>query len=227
MSVLPRDVVIEFAGMPKSGKTTVLDVVSHRIRRAGWAVGDFHGGGRYAPIDKNDLASRNLYLAGSALQYLAAVGADERPPRFHLLDRGLNDRIIFSRALNALGLVTDSHLAAVEAIASEPGVRSRVHACFVFVTTPEISLQREAANRLTTAEGRIMNTTKLEALRDAARTFVKEPTTDGLLIIELDTALLDGRVQDTARSVLATIPRSPPPWRSPHEDEAGSCSPVR
>ncbi|MFD2792942.1 hypothetical protein ACFS27_05195 [Promicromonospora vindobonensis] len=191
--------------MPKSGKTTVLDVVSHRIRRAGWAVADFHGGGRYAPIDKSDLASLNLYLVGSALQYLAAVGADERPPRFHLLDRGLNDRIIFSRALNAVGLVTDSHLAAVEAISGEPDVRRRVHVCFVFITTPEISLQREAANRLTAAEGRIMNTTKLEALRDAARTFVEEPPTDGPLTIELDTALLDGRIQDTARSVMTTI----------------------
>lgn len=212
MSALQRDVVVEFAGMPKSGKTTVLDIVSHRIRRAGWPVDDFHGGGRYAPIDKRHLTSLNLYLAGSALQYLAAVGADERPPRFHLLDRGLNDRVIFSRALGSLGLVKDSHVEAVETLAREPGVRGRVDVCFVFVTSPDLSLRREHANRLTQATGRIMNTTRLEALRAAALGFVREePTATGPLVVEVDTAALDGRVEDTARQVLTTMARHLPP----------------
>jgi thymidylate kinase len=206
VSTLPRDVVIEFAGMPKSGKTTVLDIVSHRIRRAGWAVADFHGGGRYAPVGKKDLASLNLYLAGSALQYVATIGADERPPRFHLLDRGLNDRVIFSRALLSLGLLGDAHVAAVEQLAGLPDVRSRVDLCFVFTTTSELSLRREHANRLTAADGRIMNTTRIEALRVAATTFSAEAAGAEISrVIPIDTARLDGAVRATAQSALDSI----------------------
>jgi thymidylate kinase len=213
VTALPRDVVIEFAGMPKSGKTTVLDIVSHRIRRAGCAVADFHGGGRYAPVGKSDLASLNLYLAASALQYVAAIGADERPPRIHLLDRGLNDRVIFSRALGSLGLISDSHVTAIEAIAGVRDVRQKIDACFVFTTSPELSLQRESANRLTTVHGRIMNTSRLQALHDAANSFAREqpPTAEGPLIVEVDTAGLDGQVQATARTVLETIASLLPP----------------
>lgn len=211
MSTLPRDVVIEFAGMPKSGKTTVLDIVSHRIRRAGWAVADFHGGGRYAPVGKKDLASLNLYLAGSALQYVATIGADERPPRFHLLDRGLNDRVIFSRALLSLGLLGGAHVDAVERLAGLPDVRSKVDLCFVFTTTSELSLQREHANRLTVADGRIMNATRIEALRVAATTFSTEtPNTENPQVIPIDTARLDGAVRATAQSALESIAKVVP-----------------
>ncbi|GAB3168918.1 hypothetical protein GCM10027059_32740 [Myceligenerans halotolerans] len=211
MSTLARDVVIEFAGMPKSGKTTVLDIVSHRIRRAGWAVGDFHGGGRYAPVGKKDLTSLNLYLAGSALQYVAAIGADERPPRFHLLDRGLNDRVIFSRALQSLGLIGDAHAAAIEQIAGLPDVQSKVDLCFVFTTSPELSLQREHSNRLTTADGRIMNTARLTALHDAATNFVAgSPSTTGLPVVLVDTARFDGAVRATAQFVLEAIAQLAP-----------------
>lgn len=211
MNALPREVVIEFAGMPKSGKTTVLDIVSHRIRRAGWAVADFHGGGRYAPVGKKDLASLNLYLAGSALQYVAAIGADERPPRFHLLDRGLNDRVIFSRALQSLGLLGDAHVAAVEQLAGLPDVQSKVDLCFVFITTSELSLQREHVNRLTVADGRIMNSTRIEALRVAATAFAAElPNAEGPQVIPIDTARLDGAVRATAQSALDSIAKVVP-----------------
>jgi thymidylate kinase len=211
VSTLPRDVVIEFAGMPKSGKTTVLDIVSHRIRRAGWAVADFHGGGRYAPVGKKDLASLNLYLAGSALQYVATIGADERPPRFHLLDRGLNDRVIFSRALLSLGLLDDAHVAAIEQLAGLPDVRSKVDLCFVFTTTSELSLQREHANRLTAADGRIMNATRIEALRIAAAAFSADvPSTENPQVIPIDTARHDGAVRATAQSALESIAKVVP-----------------
>ncbi|WP_285103999.1 hypothetical protein [Promicromonospora sp. MEB111] len=206
MTALPRDIVIEFAGMPKSGKTTVLDILSHRIRRAGWTAADFHGGGRYAPVGKKNLASLNLYLAGSALQYVATIGSDERPPRFHLLDRGLNDRVIFSRALRSLGLLDGVHVAAIEQLADVPDVRSKVDLCFVFTTTSELSLRRERANRLTTADGRIMNSPRIEALRKAATDFsAAEPAPAGPRIIPVDTARLDGAVRETARFALEAI----------------------
>src|SRR6185436_13046244 len=102
--VLTTDHFVEFAGMPKSGKTTVLDIVSHHLRRSGILLNEFHGGGRYAPIDKSSLPALNMYLGGEAVAFILTRAHREKAVnRLFLLDRGIVDRCIFTRALAALG----------------------------------------------------------------------------------------------------------------------------
>ena len=97
MPILPRNFVFEFAGVPKSGKTTVMDVVSHYLRRRSISVEEYHGGGRYAPIGKDALPQLNLYLAAQCLARLSSIGQPTgSPTKIYLLDRGPIDRVIFS-----------------------------------------------------------------------------------------------------------------------------------
>lgn len=98
-TMLDRHVIIEFAGIPKSGKTTILDVVSHYLRRQRVPIAEHHGGGRYAPLGKENLGKLNLYLACEAVRYVVSTSQDGLSPRVHLLDRGIVDRLIFTRSL--------------------------------------------------------------------------------------------------------------------------------
>jgi thymidylate kinase len=201
---LSRDVIIEFAGMPKSGKTTVLDITAHYLRRQKLPVAEFHGGGRYAPVGKSDLPELNVYLACEAIRYVLAADQLYREPRIHLMDRGIIDRMIFTLALNSIGRLSDEQRDCTLGVLGLPEVVSKVDKTLVFVTDPQLSLSREVHNKLSASDGRVMNTPLLTALQTAAETWQQSaariPPT-----ITVDTAVLDGDIQRTAFTVLTGI----------------------
>jgi hypothetical protein len=92
----------------------------------------------------------------------------------------------------------------VLAVLALPEVIAKVDRAFVFVTDPQKSLSREADNKLSMQDGRIMNTSLLSALRTAADTWksseLRKPP-----IVTMDTSTLDGDVQKTALIVLREI----------------------
>lgn len=201
---LSRDIVIEFAGMPKSGKTTVLDIIAHYLRRQSLPVSEFHGGGRYAPISKKDLPRLNVYLACEAIRYVLAADQLHREPRIHLMDRGIVDRMIFTVALNSIGQLSGEQCDKMIGLLALPEIVERIDNAFIFVTDAEKSLEREAKNKLSTHGGRIMNNDRLIALRTAVDLWkesdIRRPPT-----AIIDTALLDGDIQGTALAVLSKI----------------------
>lgn len=201
---LTNDITIEFAGMPKSGKSTILDIVSHLLRRSKFPTTEFHGGGRYAPIGKQDLSALNIYLATDAVRHLLLVGNDGTPPSIHLMDRGINDRRIFTHALHRLGKVDDSHRAAIESLLALPTIASKVDLCFVFTVPSELSLARENKNKLITTDGRVMNTELLDSLGTAALDFLSSDSS-AVTAVHVDTGLKDGDIVATAQSVADRI----------------------
>lgn len=202
---LQKDVVIEFAGMPKSGKTTTLDVVAHYLRRNSLSVSEFHGGGRYAPIDKRNIGELNIYLACEAVRYLLSIGQRDCAPRVHLMDRGVIDRTIFTMALNSLERLSDQQYDSLGRLMSLTEVTRRLDMAFLFVTSPQKSLEREAFNKLTSRDGRVMNTPLLSALRSAADSYLESPRIPGVPTISVDTELRDQDIRGTAIQVLESI----------------------
>lgn len=201
------DIVVEFAGMPKSGKTTVMNSVSQHLRRSGYIVDEFHGGGRLAPIGKDHLASLNMYLGAGILQKLVSIGfPDGLPPRVHLLDRGPFDRLVFGRALLALGRLEPGDVDPLAAAYAAPILNGRVDLTFAFMTEPEISLMRENQNSLRQTEGRVMNRRLLEALRDATIELLEAGPFSWTQHVELvDTGAYDGDVRTCASRVIKRV----------------------
>jgi thymidylate kinase len=204
---LSRNVIIEFAGMPKSGKTTVMDVVVHYLKRSGVPIAEYHGGGRYAPLGKKDLARLNLYLACEAIRYCLTTHVEGSPARVHMLDRSLVDRMIFTNALESMERVSAGHSATIRNLFDIPELNNEEDLCFVFTTTPEISLSRESRNKLTNNKGRVMNTGFLEGLRKSALDFSRDnPRTSYVKeVAPVDTAIYDGEVTKTALIVLERV----------------------
>lgn len=206
-NVPSRYILIEFAGMPKSGKTTVLDVVSHFLRRHQVPLSEYHGGGRYAPIGKDQLGRLNLYLASEALRYVLSSTQVGWAPKVHLMDRGLVDRTIFTEALLKVGRIGASHAGTIRNMVALPEVAGLVDVCAIFVTSPELSLQREQKNKLVQRDGRVMNTSLLSDLGEAATAIANHH--DGVAVANevflVDTAVTDGNIEQTALEVLRKI----------------------
>src|ERR1043165_5333867 len=100
--------------MPKSGKTTIFNIVNHYLKRQGYLIEEFHGGGRYSPIDKSAITSLNIYLACRAVDFILISSAKEKVHhRVYLMDRGLFDRMLFTRALELMEKIDRSEAEAI------------------------------------------------------------------------------------------------------------------
>lgn len=201
-----KDYVLEFAGMPKSGKTTVLDIVAHYFKREGLRLGEYHGGGRYVPIDKTAIASLNMLLAAKAAEYVLTTSERERDgTRVFLMDRGVFDRYIFTRMLEEEGRIDAAESRAISSFLLAPRLTRPIDAVFAFTTSPAISLRREYANKLVEREGRVMNADRLGNLRRLTREAVTELREHFALITEIDTELTDGDPVATARAIVEAL----------------------
>jgi thymidylate kinase len=201
-----RDYIFEFAGMPKSGKTTVLDIVAHYLKREGLRLGEYHGGGRYAPIDKTSIASLNMLLAAKAAEYILTTSERERDGnRVFLLDRGVFDRYIFTRMLEDEGRIDAAESRAIRSFLLAPRLTRPTDAVFAFTTSPALSLRREYANKLVEREGRVMNNDRLDRLRRLTREAVTDLREHFAAITEVDTERADGDPVGTARAIVDTL----------------------
>src|SRR5262249_19123403 len=150
---------------PNSGKTTVLDVVAHFLRRRGVPIVEFNGGARYAPPWESQLCEIHHFLSsGDVRHFLSLKHKRNSPTTVHLLDRGLVDRVIFTRALHQLGRVSRAHRDGIESMIGIPELNGAIDLCLVFTTSSALSLARESKNKLTADHGRIVNTTLLDQL---------------------------------------------------------------
>lgn len=198
--------VVEFAGMPKSGKTTTLEIVRHEIRRSQLATTDFHGGGRYAPIDKQNIVELNMFLAAEAVKFLAATPTHEKAAdTFHLMDRGVFDRVIFTETLRRRGLLSMDECKKVIDFLLSDFTRSRVEHIFVFVTSPKISLEREYKNKIHKISGRVMNDDMLLELQRSAIDCMEKygPLMQSIHLI--NTEEMDNLEIETAMSVVKIL----------------------
>jgi thymidylate kinase len=200
------DIILEFAGMPKSGKTTILEIVRHELRRREGRIIDFHGGGRYAPIDKDFLPELNTYLALEAVRFILELKTQVSPhDRIGLMDRGIFDRLIFTEALKMRGAISETEAEATSNFLIMRRLCTSVDFVFVFQTTPELSIQREAQGKLSPRRGRIMNADALVALRAAIDRTTEKYQSKFSNVSLVDTAMLNGRVTETAQMIVSKL----------------------
>lgn len=203
---LRRDFFFEFAGMPKSGKTTTMDTVVHYLKRQGLKVTEYHGGGRYAPIDKSANESLNLYLAGMAVNFILQNSEREKTVnRLFIMDRGLFDRWVFTRALNMMNKIDNDEYHSIVSYLTISRVIDKIDGVFLFVTNPHVSIDRENKNKLTQKPGRVMNSDVLQKIRDAS--IENHQSSQGMVnnVFLIDTELENNKILETSQFVINKI----------------------
>lgn len=156
--------VVEFAGLPRAGKSGCIAAAEHLLRRNGISVlTPSEGAGRAPEHLKGDLVAYNAWTALYAIQQIlegsARSGKDpQRRYEAVILDRGLFDATAWLHWFEAKGQLEDeSHLKAFTAFLQLRKWSSLVQRVFVFFCSPRVALERELHGKLSTKPGLVVS----------------------------------------------------------------------
>lgn len=159
---IQRNYFFEFAGMPKSGKTTTVESVRHFYRRLGYNVVVFAGHDRTIGIDKGTPKEFDTALAAHIVKFLMINSFDNGKPCIFLLDRGPFDRSVFVQLDYQHNYISKEETKIITDFLLMNTNCSLIDGLFAFSVSPTESLKREYSNTIIEKPGRIMNTTVLQ-----------------------------------------------------------------
>ena len=164
-----RPVFIEFAGTPKSGKSTCIEIVRHFFRRLGYKVlAPAEGASRRTPYYlKDDLFAFNTWSASYALMHVleGLHGSDKYD--LAILDRGLFDALVWFELLASRGEISGKVRDQVQNFLQFEYWRSAIDSVLLFTTNAETAMARENNDKLISESGKAMNPSFLNELNDA------------------------------------------------------------
>lgn len=163
-------VFVEFSGSPKSGKTTIIGIVTHFLKRNEFDVITPAEGAslRTPPGLRDDWMSFNAWSGCYALQRILEDCSADPPPDVVILDRGLFDLAAWAEFLCASQrrITEEDRERFIEFFTLDLWSRREI-AVFLFTADHQTSLKRENQDKLTDKPGSVMNKETLSQLRKA------------------------------------------------------------
>ncbi len=188
-----KPVVIEFAGVPKAGKTTTLGQVHAFLKRCGFRVEVVVEHASICPVRDKKHANFNVWTACTTLsQILEKTQIPSRPgdPDVLILDRGLFDAVNWFAVMERLARIREAERELIERFLLMDDWRKRITGVIVMTASPADSMERERGYLpVEGTTGSIMNDdvlrTMLETTRETASRLRKEKH---FRIFEVDTS---------------------------------------
>jgi len=159
-----RPFFIEFAGSPKSGKTTALNALQVFLNRNGANVRVDQERASVAPLSNKGTAAFNIWVTCATLSGMIEALEDEKLDAL-ILDRGLFDGLVWIDWQEKTRRLTKEEADTFRKFVLTPRWWDLVDILFVMHCQPNVSIEREYANQLTQRSGAIMNTETLTQLR--------------------------------------------------------------
>ncbi|MGA9866778.1 MAG: NUDIX domain-containing protein [Acetobacteraceae bacterium] len=170
-------IVIEFAGVPKAGKTTTLSAVQAFLRRCGFRVNVVVERASVCPIkDKKD---SNFNIWTSCTTLVQILDQTQNPPSVDdpeilILDRGMFDSIWWFTLMVELARIRRGDKELVEQFLLMDEWRKRISGVVVMLTDPNDALSRERGHLpVEGVQGSIMNPEVLGKTRDLVQATVR------------------------------------------------------
>lgn len=169
--------IVEFAGLPRSGKSTCIDAAKGYFSRRGITVRIAGEAVRFCPFGNHHRVAIACWAANCALNAVLEASLDTDPKTLTLQDRGLFDALAFLRLLWKEDYISRDTLSCLEEYFADRKWAERVDLVILFNAEPEAVLERDIAQLVAEqlhAEdkdfrglpGTIMNKSTLHALRD-------------------------------------------------------------
>jgi len=178
--------VVEFAGSPKAGKSTTIDILTHFFKRRGFKVwAPTEGASKRTPYHlRRDLVAFNTWTLNYAISELLV--AYHNVDRHHLimLDRGAFDSLAWMGLLKKRGNITEEEFAVFRAFALHPKWSNLVSRLYLFRCPPEESLKREHEAKLTRGPGTAMNPDMLRDLLEQYQDLATALSTYPVQVVE-------------------------------------------
>ena len=141
-----RPVVIEFAGVPKAGKTTVLAHVHTFLKRCGFRVETVVERASVCPVKDKKHFNFNVWTACTTLaQILEKTQAPPRAddPDVLFLDRGLFDAVNWFAVMEHIGRISTAERRIIDQFLLMEDWSQRITGVVVMTTSPAEALKRE------------------------------------------------------------------------------------
>jgi len=190
-SELRLPLFIEFAGSPKSGKSSIIGIVCHFFSRIGfYAVQPVEGASiRTPPSLRDDWLAFNAWSGCYALRHIIEDSHGESPPELVFLDRGLFDAAAWMQFLHSkYERLTDVEKDKITEFFMLDLWRNREVAVFLLTADPETSLERETDSKLIQTHGSVMNDDVLKGLVEAYEAVAQRLGSSFRKLIRLDTS---------------------------------------
>lgn len=189
-----RPTCVEFAGTPKSGKSSCIESVAHFFRRHDYRVlAPTEGAAKRTPYYlKADLLHYNAWSACYSLMSLldGRHSADE----YHLvfLDRGPFDSLVWFDLLCREGKIGAEECRTVQDFMLIHSWRSLLDMVLLSTVDPKVSLQRENEGKLVEKHGQVMNPDFLGKLNSSYERVREAYEEQFELFLKIDTTPPDG-----------------------------------
>ena len=196
-----RAFVVEFAGTPKSGKSTSVEAIRHFFRRHGFTVHVLTERADHCPIPMKGHLFFNTWCATSMLAEL--LENVDTPTDIIIVDRGLFDALIWFQTQAKRGELSDDELSKIESFLLMDRWKNLFDLVAVLHASACTAVGRENEQRITTRPGSIMNISMLETLSDAVNDAVARYREAFKKIIVKNTD--DGNVREVNVDLLGQI----------------------
>ena len=165
-----KPIVIEFAGVPKAGKTTTLGQLQAFLKRCGFRVEVVVERASVCPIRDKKHSNFNVWTACTTLAQILEKTQD--PPRIDdphilILDRGLFDSISWLTMMERLERIRTTDRKVIEKFLLIDDWRERITGVIVMTASPQDAMEREKGYLpIKDAKGSIMNPEVLQRMLD-------------------------------------------------------------
>jgi len=180
-----RAFVIEFAGTPKSGKSTSVEAIRHFFSRSGFRVHVLTERAALCPIPMKGHLFFNTWCATSMLAELLANVETETD--IIIVDRGILDALVWLGLQIKRGELTEEEARTFKDFMLLERWRSLIDFAAVMTVSAECALVRETGDRLSRKPGSIMNPSVLQSIRDSVDEVVRENEKRFGRVVKLDT----------------------------------------
>ncbi len=167
LTYAPRAFVMEFAGTPKSGKSTSVEAVRHFFSRYGFRVHVLAERAAVCPIPMKGHLFFNTWCAASMLAELIANVETETD--IIIVDRGLFDALVWLTLQQRRGELNPDEATIIESFLLLERWRTLIDLAVVMTVSAEEALSRENSQRITLKSGSIMNPEVLTAITESVQ----------------------------------------------------------
>lgn len=198
-------VAIEFAGSPKSGKSTTIDILVHFFKRTGFKVwAPTEGASKRTPYHlKRDLVAFNAWTLNYAISEILVAYYNVDRHHLIVLDRGPFDSLAWMLWLQQRGDLNQDDYSIMKRFALFPKWNDLISRVYLFTCSPQVSLSRENQMKLISKDGVAMNVSCLSSLLSIYEDVKRDVRQDQ--IVPIDTSSEGNTAKQNAGTIAEDI----------------------
>lgn len=182
-----RAFVLEFAGTPKSGKSTAVEAIRHFFSREGFRVHVLAERAALCPIPMKGHLFFNTWCATSMLAELLANVDTETD--IIIVDRGIFDALVWLGIQARRGEVTHEERNTIESFLLLDRWRSLTDLAVAMRVNANVAMDREVKQRITSKPGSVMTLPVLERITEGVEDTLSR-LKDSFNILDCDQVIL-------------------------------------